>query len=61
MSDFLAAVGLLFVFEGLLYGGFPLLARKLAREASEAPESMLRIAGIAALAIGVGLVWLARG
>lgn len=44
MSDFLAAVGLLFVIEGLLYGGFPYLAKKLAREASEAPESALRVA-----------------
>ncbi|KAB2699605.1 DUF2065 domain-containing protein [Brucella haematophila] len=61
MSDFLAAVGLLFVIEGLLYGGFPFFAKKLAREASEAPESALRIAGIAALAIGVGIVWLVRG
>ncbi|MCM0751322.1 DUF2065 domain-containing protein [Brucella pseudogrignonensis] len=59
MSDFLAAVGLLFVFEGLLYGGFP--CQKLARDASEAPESMLRIAGLSALAIGVFIVWLVRG
>lgn len=60
MSDFLAAVGLLFVFEGLLYGGFP-FCQKLARDASEAPESMLRIAGLSALAIGVFIVWLVRG
>ncbi|MEJ5081966.1 MULTISPECIES: DUF2065 domain-containing protein [unclassified Ochrobactrum] len=61
MSDFLAAVGLLFVFEGLLYGGFPLIAKKLARDASQAPEGMLRIAGLCALAIGVFIVWLVRG
>ncbi|MDR6430617.1 DUF2065 family protein [Brucella pseudogrignonensis] len=61
MSDFLAAVGLLFVFEGLLYGGFPLIAKKLARDASHAPEGMLRIAGLCALAIGVFIVWLVRG
>ncbi|MBN9044735.1 MAG: DUF2065 domain-containing protein [Rhizobiales bacterium] len=61
MKDFLAALGLLFVFEGLLYGGFPGLARRLAREASDTPENVLRICGIAALAIGVGIVWLVRG
>ncbi|WP_343312306.1 DUF2065 family protein [Brucella sp. BE17] len=61
MADFLAAVGLLFVFEGLLYGGFPALARKLAKEASETPENALRVAGIAALAIGVAIVWFVRG
>ncbi|MFC4625385.1 DUF2065 domain-containing protein [Daeguia caeni] len=61
MSDFLAAVGLLFVFEGLFYGGFPAVAKKLAREASEMPENALRLAGVAALAIGVAIVWIARG
>lgn len=61
MSDFLAAVGLLFVFEGLLYGGFPFFAKKLARDASEAPEGLLRIAGMAALCLGVFIVWMVRG
>ena len=61
MSDFLAALGLLFVFEGLLYGGFPFLAKRLARDVGEAPETMLRIAGIVALAVGVAIVWLVRG
>lgn len=61
MSDFLTAVGLLFVFEGLLYGGFPFFAKKLARDASEAPENVLRIVGLTALVIGFGIVWLVRG
>ncbi len=61
MRDFAAALGLLLVFEGLLYGGFPAFARRLAREAGQAPEGMLRVAGVIAIAIGVGVVWLARG
>lgn len=61
MSDFLAAVGLLFVFEGLLYGGFPLLAKRMAKDVSGAPETMLRIAGVIAVAVGVAIVWLVRG
>ncbi|UVK46011.1 DUF2065 domain-containing protein [Mesorhizobium sp. AR07] len=61
MQDFLAAMGLVLVIEGLVYGGFPGLARKLATEVLALPENALRIAGLAAIAIGVGIVWLVRG
>ncbi|RWC45257.1 MAG: DUF2065 domain-containing protein [Mesorhizobium sp.] len=61
MQDFLAAIGLVLVIEGLVYGGFPGLARKLATEVLSLPENALRIAGLAAIAIGVGIVWLVRG
>ena len=61
MVDFLDAVGLFLVFEGLLYGCFPLVAKRVARDVSEQPDSFLRIAGVAAVAVGVAIVWLARG
>ncbi|MFA6154875.1 DUF2065 domain-containing protein [Mesorhizobium sp.] len=61
MQDFLAAIGLVLVIEGLVYGGFPGLARKLATEVLSLPETILRIAGLASIAIGVGIVWLVRG
>jgi uncharacterized protein YjeT (DUF2065 family) len=61
VQDFLAAMGLVLVIEGLVYGGFPGLARKLATEVLSLPENALRIAGLAAIAIGVGIVWLVRG
>ena len=61
MQDFLAAVGLVLVIEGLVYGGFPALARKLAAEVLSVPENVLRIGGLVAIAIGVGIVWLVRG
>jgi uncharacterized protein YjeT (DUF2065 family) len=61
VQDFLAAIGLVLVIEGVVYGGFPGLARKLATEVLSLPENALRIAGLAAIAIGVGLVWLVRG
>lgn len=60
MGDFLAALGLVLVIEGLVYGGFPGLARKLAAEVLATPENVLRIGGLAAIAIGVGVVWLVR-
>ncbi|TIS72503.1 MAG: DUF2065 family protein, partial [Mesorhizobium sp.] len=41
MQDFLAAIGLVLVIEGLVYGGFPALARKLAAEVLSLPENVL--------------------
>lgn len=61
MSDFLAAMGLVLVVEGLVYGGFPGLAKRLATEVLSMPETALRIAGLAAIAAGVAVVWMVRG
>lgn len=61
MSDFVAAIGLVLVIEGLIYGGFPHLARKLGVEVQSVPENVLRGAGLAAIALGVFIVWLVRG
>jgi uncharacterized protein YjeT (DUF2065 family) len=61
VQDFLAAMGLVFVVEGLIYGGFPGLAKRLAGEVLAMPAGALRMAGLAAMAIGVGIVWLVRG
>jgi len=61
VQDFFAAMGLVLVVEGLVYGGFPRLAKKLAAEVLAMPENALRMAGLAAIAIGVGIVWMVRG
>lgn len=61
MHDFLAAMGLVLVVEGLIYGGFPRLAKRLAGEVLSMPENALRIAGLVAIALGVGVVWMVRG
>lgn len=60
MSDLLAAIGLVFVIEGLIYGGFPGLAKRLARNVFDVPEGTLRVAGLASIALGVLIVWLVR-
>lgn len=60
MSDFVAAIGLVLVAEGLVYGGFPKLAKRLAAEVLSVPEGALRIAGLVAIALGVGIVWMVR-
>ena len=61
MNDFLAAMGLVLVVEGLVYGGFPALAKKLATEVLSMSENTLRGAGLVAIATGVAIVWLVRG
>ncbi|RWX60582.1 DUF2065 family protein [Mesorhizobium sp. M2A.F.Ca.ET.039.01.1.1] len=61
MQDFLAAIGLVLVIEGLVYGGFPAFARELAAEVLSVPENVLRVGGLVAIAVGVGIVWLVRG
>jgi uncharacterized protein YjeT (DUF2065 family) len=61
VQDFLAAIGLVLAVEGLIYGGFPGLAKRLAAEVMSMLENALRVAGLAAIAIGVGIVWMVRG
>ena len=61
MDDFLAAIGLVLVIEGLVYGGFPQLAKRLGAEVQAVPENLLRIGGLASIALGVLVVWLVRG
>ena len=61
MSDLLAAFGLVLVLEGLVYGGMPNFAKRLAAEVTAVPEGALRVGGLIAIAAGVGIVWLVRG
>ncbi len=61
MEYFITAIGLVLVAEGLLYGGFPDAAKRMAAEIIGMPENTLRVAGVGAMAAGVLLVWLAHG
>ena len=61
MGDFLAAIGLVLVIEGVLYGVLPGLAKQVAARAAEVPEATLRLAGVSAVVAGVAIVWLVRG
>ncbi len=61
MTDFLAAMGLVLVVEGLVYGGFPKLAKRLATEVLAMPEATLRFGGVGAVLAGVVIVWMVRG
>ncbi|MCZ4288123.1 DUF2065 domain-containing protein [Hoeflea alexandrii] len=60
MSMFFLAVGLVLVVEGLAYALAPSFIRRMAEELPKLGDEYLRVFGVAALAIGVGLVYLAR-
>lgn len=60
MSDFLAAVGLVLVIEGLVWAAFPRGGTAMLQVAAATPERSLRLGGLVAMAIGVFVVWLVR-
>jgi len=60
MGDFLAALGLVFVIEGLIFAAFPGHAKKAVISVLETPESSLRAIGLGSALAGLLLVALAR-
>jgi uncharacterized protein len=60
MSDFLAAIGLVFAIEGIFFAAFPLATKRAMAVALEMPDVRLRIAGIVSALVGVIIVWLVR-
>jgi len=60
MSDFLVAVGLVLVFEGLLFAAFPEVAKRAMTSALETPDTILRLVGIVSAVLGVLTVALVR-
>jgi uncharacterized protein YjeT (DUF2065 family) len=61
MTDFLAALGLVFVIEGMVFAACPGAAKRAMASVLETPEATLRIVGIVSAVIGVVIVWLIRG
>ena len=61
MSDFLAAVGLVFVIEGLIFAALPGPAKRAMTSVVETPEASLRVIGIGSAIAGLIVVWLVRG
>ncbi len=56
----LAAVGLLFLFEGLLPFAAPKLWRRLVQSMAKQSDRALHITGFICLVIGVGLIYFAH-
>jgi uncharacterized protein len=61
MSDFLVALGLVFVIEGLVFAAFPGAAKRAVEHVLETPEAALRLVGIFSAVLGLILIWLVRG
>jgi uncharacterized protein len=61
MSDFLAALGLVFVIEGLIFAAFPDAAKRAMASVLETPDISLRLIGIGSALVGLIVVWFVRG
>ena len=61
MSDFIVALGLVFVIEGLVFSAFPATAKRAMESVLQAPDSSLRIVGLVSAVLGIALVWAIRG
>lgn len=61
LGDFVTAVGLAFVIEGLMFLAFPEAVRRMMSAVSASPAQQLRIAGVISAVIGLAVVWAARG
>ena len=60
MVQFLVAIGLVFVLEGLFFAVFPGPARRSAVAILETPEQTLRVIGVISAAAGVLVIWLTK-
>jgi uncharacterized protein len=61
MVDLATAIGLVLVLEGLLWAVSPGAMKRAAALALGLADEQLRFGGLAAVAVGVLLVWLVRG
>ena len=61
MTDFIAAIGLVLVIEGLVYAIAPGLVRSMLERLGEIDPGALRVGGLVAVSLGVFIVWLVRG
>ena len=53
------AAGLVLVVEGLIYAAAPLVMKRMMAELPKLSDEQLRLIGVAAVALGVSVVWLA--
>jgi len=61
MIDFLAALGLVFVIEGLVFAAFPQAAKRAVEAMAQTPDQGLRLIGVLSAAVGLVILWLVRG
>lgn len=61
MRDFVVALGLVLVIEGLILAAFPSRIRDALETMRVTPDQQLRIVGLVAAVMGVGVIWWMRG
>ena len=61
MADFIVALGLVFVIEGLIFAVSPASAKNAMAHVLETADGPLRVVGIVSAVLGVILVWFVRG
>ena len=61
MSDLVVGIGLVLVFEGLIWALAPGLGHRMLAAAATTSEQVLRVCGASTVALGVLVVWLIRG
>jgi uncharacterized protein YjeT (DUF2065 family) len=60
MSEFIVALGLVFVIEGLVFAAMPGPAKRALAAIVDSPEQFLRIVGISSAVAGLVIIWLVR-
>ena len=61
MSDFIVALGLVFVIEGLMFSAFPATAKRAMESVQQTQDGSLRMVGIVSAVVGIILIWAIRG
>ena len=61
MTDFLAAIALVFVIEGLIFAAFPEAAKRAVKVMTQTSDQGLRLVGLLSAALGLALFGLVRG
>ncbi|MGZ3409944.1 MAG: DUF2065 domain-containing protein [Xanthobacteraceae bacterium] len=61
MSEFLSALGLVFVIEGIVFAAFPGPTKRALASVMQSPDQLLRTLGLASAVLGLVLIWLIRG
>jgi uncharacterized protein YjeT (DUF2065 family) len=60
MRDFLAALGLLLVVEGIVFAAFPEAVKRAMAEAAQSPADRMRLVGLVSAVVGLVVVWFVR-
>ncbi|QCI65791.1 DUF2065 domain-containing protein [Phreatobacter stygius] len=61
MKDFLTALGLVLVIEGILLAALPMRVRQALEIMRLTPIQQLRIIGLVSAALGLAVIWWMRG